>query len=944
MVFIKNLMKITIPALIILCLSTVSVFAQNTYSIKGSVADTASSSKLTNATVSVLNAKDSILQKFTRVKDGSFEINNLKKGKLILLVTYPGYADYVDRFTLDSAHTTHDFGRIKMILKTQLLAEVIVKAKVAAVKIKGDTTEFNAAAFTVQPNAKVEDLLKELPGIQVDKDGKITAQGQTVNKVLVDGEEFFGDDPTLVTKNLRADMVDKVQLYDKKSDQATFTGIDDGVKNKTLNIKLKEDKKNGYFGKIDAEGGTDKYYQEQLMFNRFKGKQKFSIYGTIGNTGKTGLGWEDNSKYGGSGGLEFGDGGDIYFYGGGGDDGLDSFSGQYNGQGIPLARSGGVHYDTKWNSDKESINTNFKIGSLNVDGTRNTQTQNNLPGANNQSGIILNSNSDQNFHDHIFRQKLDATYQLKIDTSSNLKIAVDGTTKSTITNNDYSTTSLRNDTLLNKNTRGVTNNGDQKIFNASVFYNKKFKKVGRSFSVNITEAYNQNKTNGFLKSETDFFGKQGAIDSTQKIDQYKTGLSESSILNTNITYSEPFTKALALVVNYGININNGRSDRRSFDKDASGEYTILDNNLSNNFKLNQLSNQFGAIFNYKKKKTIINFGSKVSTVNFKQIDEFTNNTLTRNFVNWYPQASFQYKFSQQQSFRINYNGNTSQPTIDQIQPVRVNTDPLNITLGNPDLKPSFTNRISASYNSYKVISGQSIWLNGSYSRTINPIVSNVTTDDATGASTYQSSNLKGHQTSNLYFNAYFDQKIPKLDVNAGVGLNMNGSNYFNLSNTKLNETKSYTYSASFRLSKYKQKKYDFWTGAGPTYTVNSSTLQPQINNNGRGFNAYGGFNLYLPAKFQIGTDANYQYNAATQSFSQDFRRTTLNANITKAFMKDESLKLSISGNDLLNQNVGYNRTGSANLLTQERYTSIKRYFMLSLVWDFNHMGGGTPKK
>jgi hypothetical protein len=738
-------MKITIPALLILCLSTVTVFAQNTYSIKGSVADTASNSKLTNATVSVLNAKDSILQKFTRVKDGNFEVSNLKKGKLILLVTYPGYADYVDRFTLDSAHTTHDFGHIKMILKTQLLAEVIIKAKAAAVKIKGDTTEFNAAAFTVQPNAKVEDLLKELPGIQVDKDGKITAQGQTVSKVLVDGEEFFGDDPTLVTKNLRADMVDKVQLYDKKSDQATFTGIDDGVKNKTLNIKLKEDKKNGYFGKIDAEGGTDKYYQEQLMFNRFQGKQKFSVYGTIGNTGKTGLGWQDNSKYGGTG-LEFGDGGDIYFYGGGGDDGLDSFNGQYNGQGIPLARSGGVHYDTKWNSDKESINTNFKIGSLNVDGTRNTQTQNNLPGVNNQPGIILNNNSDQTFHDHIFRQKLDATYQLKIDTSSNLKVSVDGTTKSTVTDNHYNTTSLRNDTLLNKNTRDVTNNGDQKIFNANVFYNKRFKKVGRSFSVNITEAYNQNKTNGFLKSETEFFGKQAG---TQKIDQYKTGLSEGSILNTNLTYSEPFTKTLALVVNYGININNGRSDRRSFDKDASGKYTLLNDTLSNNFKLNQLSNQFGAIFNYKKKKTIINFGSKVSTVNFKQIDEFTNNTLTRNFVNWYPQASFQYKFSQQQSLRINYNGNTTQPTIDQIQSVRVNTDPLNITLGNPDLRPSFTNRISVNYNSYKIISNQYIWVGGSYSRTINPIVRNVSTDDLTGVSTYQSSNLKGHQTSNI---------------------------------------------------------------------------------------------------------------------------------------------------------------------------------------------------
>ncbi|MDN3550340.1 outer membrane beta-barrel family protein [Mucilaginibacter aquaedulcis] len=931
-------MKITITALIILCISTVSVLAQSNYSIRGSVADTASNSKLTNTTVSVLNAKDSILQKFTRVHDGNFAMNNLKKGKFILLVTYPGYADFVDRFTLDSVHTTHDFGSIKMTLKTKLLAEVIVKAKAAAIKIKGDTTEFNAAAFTVQPNAKVEDLLKELPGIQVDKDGKITAQGQSVNKVLVDGEEFFGDDPTLVTKNLRADMVDKVQLYDKKSDQASFTGIDDGVKNKTINIKLKEDKKNGYFGKVDADGGTDKYYQQQIMFNRFKAKQKFSVYGTIGNTGKTGLGWQDNSKYGSSGGLEFGDGGEVYFYGGGGgDDGLDSFNGQYNGQGIPLARTGGLHYDTKWNSDKESINTNYKIGSLNVDGTRNTQTQNNLP------QTFFNSNSDQTFHNHIFRQKLDATYQLKLDTSSNLKLMIDGTTKTTVTNNEYNTTSLRRDSsLLNNNKRTTTNNGDQKILNASLLYTKKFKKTGRSFSVSITEAYNESKSNGFLNSEINYYNNQSKPDSTRKIDQYKTGLSKSSILNTNITYSEPITKVFSVLFNYGLNVNNGRSDRRSFDMSGADQYNLLDSSLSNNFKLNQLSNQFGAVFSYKKKKSTFNFGSKVSTVNFKQIDEFTNNTLTRNFVNWYPQATFMYKFSQQEAFRINYNGNTTQPGIDQIQPVRVNTDPLNITLGNPDLKPSFTNRISASYSSYKVISGQSIWINGSYSRTINPIVNNVNTDSA-GVSTYQSSNLKGHQTTNYYFSTYFDQKIPKVDINAGIGLNMNGNNYFNLTNNQLNETKANNYSATVRISKYKQKKYDFWGGAGPTYTVNSSSLQ-QINNNGRGFNAYAGFNIYLPAKFQIGSDANYQYNAPTQSFNQDFRRTTLNANITKSFMKDESLKISVSGNDLLNQNTGYNRTGSANILTQERYTTIKRYFMLSLVWDFNHMGGGAPKK
>jgi len=928
-------MKITISALIILCLSTVSVLAQSTYSVKGSVADTVSNSKLTNTTISVLNAKDSILQNFTRVHDGNFALNNLKKGKFILLVTYPGYADYVDRFTLDSVHTTHDFGRIKMILKTQLLAEVIVKAKAAAVKIKGDTTEFNAAAFTVQPNAKVEDLLKELPGIQVDKDGKITAQGQTVNKVLVDGEEFFGDDPTLVTKNLRADMVDKVQLYDKKSDQAAFTGVDDGVKNKTINLKLKEDKKDGYFGKIDAAGATDKYYQEQLMFNRFKAKQKFSVYGNIGNTGKIGLGWQDNAKYGG-GGFDFGDNGELNI--GSGRDELDSFNGRYDGQGIPLARTGGVHYDTKWNSDKESINTNYKIGSLNVDGTRNTLTQNNLP------GTFFNTNADQTFHNHIFRQKLDVTYQLKLDTSSNLKFYIDGTTKSTVTDEQYNTVSSRPDSsILNSNNRSIINNGDQKLFNAGILYTKKFKKTGRSFSVSVTEAYNQAETNGFLKSEIDYFNGHGIADSTRKIDQYKTTLNRSSVLNTNITYSEPFTKAFAVILNYGLNVNNGRSDRRSFNKAPSGEYTLLDDTLSNNFKLNQLSNQLGAVFNYTKKKTIINFGTKVSNVNFKQTDEFTNNTLNRNFINWYPQATFLYKFSQQQSFRAYYNGNTTQPSIDQIQPVIVNTDPLNITLGNPGLKPSFTNRISLNYYSYKVISSQYIWIGGSYSRTINPIVNNVNTDSA-GVSTYQSSNLKNKQTSNLSFSASFSQKIPKVEVDAGFDLNANGSNYYNLTNNQLNETKSYTYSAQLSLSKYKQKKYSFWAVAGPSYTVNSSSLQQQINNNGRGFNSRAGFNLYLPAKFQIGSDVNYQYNAKTQSFNEDFRRTLLNANISKSFLKDETLKLSISGNDLLNQNKGYSRTGSANILTQDRYTTIQRYFMLSLVWDFNHMGGGAPKK
>ncbi|MFS2189798.1 outer membrane beta-barrel family protein [Mucilaginibacter sp. Mucisp84] len=933
-------MKITIIGLLLFLMGAVNLSAQTNYSIKGTIADTVSNSKLANASISVITAKDSILQKFTRVKDdGTFTINNLSKGKYIVLATYPGYADFVERFTLDSAHTTQNFGRISMLLKERLLQEVIVKGKAAAIKIKGDTTEFNPAAYNIQPNSKVEDLLKQLPGIEVDKDGKITAQGQTVKKVLVDGEEFFGDDPTLVTKNLRADMVDKVQLYDKTSDQAAFTGIDDGVKDKTINIKLKEDKKNGYFGKLDGGIGTEGYYQGQALFNRFKGKQKFSLYGTLGNTGKTGLGWEDNNKYGGGGNMEFGDDGGIYIFGGGGDD-LDSFDGRYNGEGKPVARTGGAHYDTKWNNDKESINTNYKIGSLTVDGTKNTQQQNNFP------GNISNTNSDQNNHNYMFRQKLDVNYQVKLDSMQNLKITADGTLKNSNTRSNFATQTRRLDgSLINSNDRENSANVDGKVFNANAFYTKKFKKKSRTLSVNFRTAYNESDSKGFLKSNTQFYDSVGTYVRKDTIDQYKVNKTKSTNINTNITYTEPLAKDFTLAVSYALAVNNSTADRRTFNKNASaGPYSMLDSIYSSDYKLNQLSNQGGAVFNLQKQKYSFNIGTKVAGVRFKQVDEFGRfSDLVRNFTNWYPQASFQYKFTKQSSLRLSYNGNTTQPNIDQIQPVRVNTDPLNIQVGNSGLKPSFTNRYNISYNSYKVISNQYIWISGSYSTTSNPIVSNVMRDTTTGISTYQSSNLKNKSTSNFWVNSYFERKVPGIGINAGLEIYGNGNTYYNLSNNVLNETKSYSYSGSIRLSKYKEKKYDAWISAGPTYTINSSSLNTVLNNNGRGFNANGGFNVYLPGKFQIGSDGNYTYNAPTKSFPQDFRRFLLNANISRTFMKD-ALKATISGNDLLNQNTGYNRTGSANVLTQERYTTIRRYFMFSLTWDFNKVGGGAPKK
>ncbi len=931
-------MKVILILFLSLFFCPAFLFAQNGFSVKGVALDSVEHVKLANTSVAVLNAKDSTLISFTRsAEDGSFLIKGLNKGKFILLMSYPGYADYVEHFNLDSNKTERNFSNINLRLKERLLKEVLIKGTAAAIKIKGDTTEFNAAAYTIQPNAKVEDLLKQLPGIQVDKDGKITAQGQAVNKVLVDGEEFFGDDPTLVTKNIRGDMVDKVQLYDKKSDQAAFTGIDDGKKTKTINIKLKEDKKSGVFGKAEVGGGTNKYYQSQVLFNAFKAKQKFSVYGTMGNNSRIGLGWEDNQKYGSSDNLQFGDSGEIYITGGNSDD-LDSFDGRYNGQGIPTARTGGMHYDNKWDNDKKSINTNFKIGSINIDGTSENLTQNSLP------ENILNSSSNQAFHNYMFRQKLDAVYQVKLDTSSNLKLSIDGTQKSSTTNNSYTSSGQRNDTLINNSTRQLSNKVDQKAINASAFYTRKFKKIGRTISFNISESYSESEAKGFLNSNIRFYNLRQQQDSVQIIDQYKTNDLKSFALNTNLTYSEPFSKTFAIVVNYGVGINNSSADRKSFNSSSPGNYNALVDSLSSNYKLKEFSNQAGAIFNYKKGKTIINFGTRVSDVQFHQVDEYTSNSLDRNFINWAPQASYQYRFSQQKSLRINYNGNTTQPSLDQIQPLRVNTDPLNIILGNPDLRPSFTNNFNINYNSYKVITGQYIYLYGNYAFTTNPIISDVNASPITGKSTSQYLNLPDKQTSNFYFGANFSRKLQKLDINTGLGINANGNIYYNLVNNELNMTKSYTYNPTININKYKEKKYDFYLSGGPTYTISASSLQPLINNNGSGFKADGQFNVYLPGKFQIGSYSSYEYQSKTQSFNQDFSRVLINAFIIKSFLKTDNLKLELWGNDLLNQNVGFSRSAMANLITQNSYTTIKRYFMFTISYDFTKMGGSTVKK
>ncbi|HTG56748.1 MAG TPA: carboxypeptidase-like regulatory domain-containing protein, partial [Niabella sp.] len=413
------LYKYILLSLTLLLSARLPVFAQKS-TITGTVKDTSSGINLLNASVVLLNGKDSFILKDTRVdKNGKFSFQNLPDtGQYVLFFTYPRYVDYSHSVDMkNSVKGILDMNHVSLIPKEKLLERVIVSSKAAAIKIKGDTTEYIADSFRVQPNASVEDLLRELPGLQIDQFGNITAQGQKVKKVLVDGEEFFSDDPTLVTRNLRADMIDKVQVFDKKSDAAAFTGIEDGVRDKTINLKIKEDKNHGIFGKAEAGAGTNGRYNAQGVANLFKGKRRMSAYGTVSNIGRTGLGSADKEKIG--------------------DD--DQAGENYSGKGLPKAVSGGVHYDKKWNADKESINGNYKLNVLDVEGEEVTNSQNNLP-----TGLILSS-ANSSFNNSSVTHKANTKYILKSDTTATFTVFADGNISNSKNSSNSRTNNLRGD-------------------------------------------------------------------------------------------------------------------------------------------------------------------------------------------------------------------------------------------------------------------------------------------------------------------------------------------------------------------------------------------------------------------------------------------------------------------------------------------------------------------
>jgi hypothetical protein len=926
--------KITLFTILVLL---TSVGFTQVMQISGNVKDTATKANVKNAVVALLTPKDSILKSYTRVKaDGSYTLSNVKPGKYILSVSHPNFGEYIDDINITEAQ--NNIPSIALTTKIKLLEAVIVRSG-NPIKIKGDTTVYTADSFKVSANANVEELLKKLPGIQVDKNGEIKAMGEKVEKVLVDGEEFFGDDPGMAVKNLRADAVKEVQVFDKKSEQSEFTGIDDGKTKKTINLKLKEDKKKGYFGKVDIAGGlNNKYgnrYNDNILLSSFKGKRKLTGFLLNGNTGQDRLNWQDEQKFGDNEGMVMDEeSGFTYYDGSRGASDEEPYVDAQNG--FMTNVNAGAQYSNKFNDGKTSLNFSPKYNEQRYVNTTNQYQQNNVDTTsfNTNSTDVNNVNRNNIKLKTVVDLKLDsANTTLKITASSNFYHTESTVFSNSITNIGTATKSA----FANSFDRIIQNNSDKQAYSLNAVLKHKFKKARRTISLNTDWSQINSDGDNILKSNN--VAANGASVDIININQQKDFDKQTGKFSSKVTYTEPLSKKFALELGYQFSVNHGANDQTTLNfNPITGKYDGKVDTLSNQFRQNIIENLPSAKINYAHKKFKVNVGAGLNFINFDLKDLSSSIAANRSYTNFAPTANLSYAYKSNHNFSVRYNGNTRQPTINQLQPLRTNNDVFNQYIGNPNLKPSFTNNFSVNHNAYNFI--KDLWMYQSLNLgvTNNSIATNRITNKSTGATVSQPINTNGN--INLNFYGGMGMKLKKINTRINFNLNGGYNKYVDFINSQKVATNNTNAGISFYAQKSKDKVYDFSMNVGTNYNIQKTTqsnFENKYLTTEFGLDATG----YLKKVWSL--NASYELNSRQKTAqAPGYTFNILNARLQRTFKKDE-FTVYVLAKDLLNQNIGLDRTFGQNAsFTETRNDRLQRYWMVGFAWNFKNKA--TAKK
>lgn len=906
------------------------------FTLKGVVTDT-SGTILPEATIMLLLPKDSSLVNFGRTgKDGSFEMKNLKRVTYIFKVSYVGYVPYQE--TIDPKNQdVVDIGKAKMKVLQKELYEVVIKTARAPLSIRGDTVEFDAKAFKVPPGSSVEDLLRKLPGVQVDGDGNIRAQGEEIKRVTVDGKRFFGDDPKMATKNLPAEAINKVQVFNGKTEQAKATGVDDGKREKTMNLELKDSHKKGGFGKAVAGVGTDSRLEGKVSYNRFDEKQQFAVLGFGNNTNQSGIARNDYQDFKGSQSFNWGDDGDFGFssgrYYGGDDITIQPNWGGQGSEGFTKNWAGGANYN--FDTKKTKLSTSYFYNSTRSVTDVRTSSENFL--TDNTSYLTDGKNKTLGFtgnHRPAFR------FEHNIDSLNTLILISNSRINGG--DNEYSseTRSYRNEGMLT-NRSDVNNLSDYNSFAMAnlLLYRHKFKKKGRNFAASVgyninnsDEDRRQNSVNQFLQDST----KNSVINQLQQTESTRGNFKGS------LSYVEPFAKKFFWETFYNYSMRKDKVDRDVFDVEGGGDKVnpFLTRYYTNDFTFNRL----GTSVRYSHKG--LNLAVGLAGVQFDlrgkfALDESQQNMtrVDRTFKKMVPNVSLNYSLKNNKYLYAEYGLNVREPSITDLQPIVDNSNPLYIVEGNPDLIPQTTHNAYAGFNMFNPASFTNLYINAYYNYNEDQIVYNRTIS-ADLVTTTKPMNISGGNNYGSYIGFGFPLKKTKATFGVNTGINF--SNNLTYINNVKNETKTDGYNFGARLDLTPSDVFTLYTNANwnisdTKYSINTSQNQKILNAN---YNAE--MNIRMPKEIYFSSRLNYRtYKNDQFGFNQQV--PILNLSVYKLILKNKKGEIRFTANDVFKRNLGISQNANQNYYSERRVATLSRYFMLSFTYNMRGMSASVKR-
>lgn len=884
--------------------------------LKGRIAD-ADGQPLPGAAVQIVALPDSARVAATMTDaEGNYIFNKIKPGKYAIIYAMTGMEQQSQDVNVADTTGTLELPARTLTENAVMLKEAVVTGIRTAVVAKEDTIEFNAGSFHTNPNATVEDLLKKLPGVEVGKDGSISSGGKSVTKILVNGKEFFNDDPQMASKNLPSNMVEKVQVVDRKSELARLTGVDDGEDETVINLTVKKDMNNGWFGNIGAGYGTDNRYESNFTVSNFSNGNQVTILGGANNINEMGSTDRGRGRF-----ANFGSSG-----------------------GINTSQRFGVNFNVG-NEEKFRIGGNVFYSHSDRDSRQLSETQFLFPDS------VSYQKSGSRTRDKGHNVNADLRMQWKIDENNTLDFRPRFSFNSRRSELHDSTRLSRNELytdLVNTMENTRTNRGNSYQASGELIYNHKVAShPGRSFSVQMNYSFSDTHEKSTTWSDIEYLLKQ---EDSERLYRYIDNKSWSNTLGTRLTWTEPLgdpKRGNFLQVAYRLNYRWNNADKYTYNvplADYNPEFTpedytsvpdgaIFSEDLSNSFR-NKFFNQELQIGYKKTSKTLnLDAGVQFSPSSSKSEDLINpnRNIPTRWVWNVAPFLRMRYKFSKTSSLMLHYRARTSQPSISQLQPVADISNPMNITVGNPSLKPTFTQNVGGHFNRFNPDNKQSIFSVVNVSYALNTIVSRTTSDPTTGVRTTTYTNANGNlnifgmlmlnqpfRNQKWRFNARFNGRFSSTPGYIDGDFNRTG-------NLNLSPTGGITFSCEV-----------FQMSVNPSYSFGmvTNTLPRQRNRYTHTYGFNSDLSLYLPFGLEVASDIDFS-NTSGYSSGFNAKQWLWNASLSYSVLADKSLTFSVRAYDILAQKKNISRSVSANSIIDNRYNDLTRYVMFGVTWKFN---------